>query len=123
MPHLCVHLGSRHRPRGAPDEPGHDGDLESKVEAIESIDRYFIKPLLDSEDLEDLAFLVTSDHATPWRLKAHSDDPVPFMVSSTSISPDGLEKFSERNCGKGSLGIVKNGWLLLPLTLKTLNLK
>ena len=106
-----------------PDEPGHDGDFEGKVEAIETIDEYFISPLLDSVNLRDLAFLVTSDHATPWRLKAHSSDPIPFMISSENIPSDGLKKFSERDCAEGSLGTVKHGWQLLPLALQILNLK
>jgi len=104
-----------------PDEKGHDGDFGGKVEAIEMIDEYFINPLLQSGDVEDVAFLVTSDHATPWHQKTHGDDPIPFMISSKNIPSDGLEKFSERQCSKGSFGTLEHGWLLLPLALKTLN--
>ena len=99
-----------------PDEPGHDGNYEAKKREIELIDKYYVEPLLRSIDLGVVAVLVTSDHATPWILKAHSDDPVPFMLASHKLKPDGLRGFSEAEAlNKGSLGIVEHGWLLLPL--------
>lgn len=100
-----------------PDEPGHDGDFEGKVREIELIDEHYVQPLLDSVDLERVAFLVTSDHATPWRLKAHSGDPIPFMVSWRGLRPDGLRRFHEKTAAKGSLGVLGHGWQLLPLAL------
>ena len=104
-----------------PDIPGHDGNFEKKVEAIEVIDEFFVKKVLERHSLDELSFLVTSDHATPWRLKAHSDDPVPFMVASNRIKPDGIGKFCERECLKGSLGVLEHGWLLLPKVVQMLS--
>ena len=101
-----------------PDEPGHDGDFEGKTRAIELIDEHYIQPLLNHIDLKEVALLVTSDHATPWRLRAHSGDPVPFMVSWARVRPDGFEKFCERDAARGSLGVLKHGWQLLPLALR-----
>jgi len=102
-----------------PDIPGHDGNFSEKVRSIELIDKFFISEALRRWDLDEVSYLVTSDHATPWRLKAHSGDPVPFMVASKNIEPDGIRKFCERECYKGSLGKIKHGWLLLP---KVINL-
>jgi len=99
-----------------PDEPGHDGDFKRKVAEIEAIDKYYIQRL----SLNDTAILVTSDHATPWKLKSHSGDPVPFMLSAGTAS-DGFSSFNEVNASRGSLGIVEHGWLLLPLVLKRLS--
>ena len=93
-----------------PDEPGHDGDFERKKRAIELIDRYFVAPLLDRIDLDKTAILVTSDHATPWPLKSHSGDPVPFMVSWGGFS-GGPGRFTERACNTGT--VIEHGWLLL----------
>ncbi|WP_188595692.1 alkaline phosphatase family protein [Thermocladium modestius] len=98
-----------------PDEPGHDGDFKRKVEEIEAIDKYYVQRL----NSDSLAVLVTSDHATPWRLRSHSGDPVPFMVK-TGSGGDGFSRFDEVNALKGSLGIVEHGWFLLPLVLKLL---
>ena len=104
-----------------PDIPGHDGNFEKKVEAIEIIDRFFVREILKRHSIDELSFLVTSDHATPWRLKAHSGDPIPFMVASEKIKPDGIKKFCERECSRGSLGVVEHGWLLLPMVMKMLS--
>ncbi|ABW01186.1 alkaline phosphatase family protein [Caldivirga maquilingensis] len=93
-----------------PDEPGHDGDLKGKVKAIEDIDEYYVARLIKGN--WDGSILVTSDHATPWSLKAHSDDPVPIMLKSSRVKADGLT-FNEVNASKGSLGRFEYGWLIM----------
>lgn len=95
-----------------PDEPGHDGDFEGKKNAIEKIDEYFIQPLIDTVDLYDTAIIVTSDHATPWRLRSHSGDKVPWMLSNKRIS-GGPGKFSEKHCAAHGATLLKHGWQLL----------
>ncbi|RLF19120.1 MAG: phosphonopyruvate decarboxylase [Thermoprotei archaeon] len=105
-----------------PDEPGHDGDRERKVRVIEDIDRYYVAPLLDNIDLSEVAILVTADHATPYTVRAHTDDPVPVILASERIEHDGLKAFNERECAKGSLGLIEHGWQLLPKVLKVLGL-
>ncbi|MCD6562399.1 MAG: 2,3-bisphosphoglycerate-independent phosphoglycerate mutase [Thermoproteales archaeon] len=104
-----------------PDEPGHDGNIDRKVKAIELIDKYYVKPLLEMVDLDDTAILVTSDHATPPSLKAHSGDPVPVVLYVPGIEGDMVSKISEKECLKGSLGIIEHGWLLLPKVVEYLN--
>ena len=101
-----------------PDEPGHDGDFEGKVRAIEDIDKHFFSKLLESVG-EDVAFIVTSDHATPWDLGAHSGDPVPIMISHKDIG-EGVKGFSEASCGKGRLGVITGGYKVIPLALSYL---
>lgn len=102
-----------------PDEPGHDGDLEGKVKAVEDIDRFFFKNILDKLDLEEVLIVVTSDHSTPWSLKAHSDDPVPVMLSNPRL-PERRRSFNELEFRDGSLGVIDRGYKLLPLALNTL---
>ncbi|MEB3774924.1 MAG: 2,3-bisphosphoglycerate-independent phosphoglycerate mutase, partial [Desulfurococcales archaeon] len=41
-----------------PDEPGHDGDLEGKIKAIEDIDKYFIQRLLAGVDPSEVLTIV-----------------------------------------------------------------
>ncbi|HIQ03873.1 MAG TPA: 2,3-bisphosphoglycerate-independent phosphoglycerate mutase [Desulfurococcales archaeon] len=102
-----------------PDEPAHDGKFEDKVKSIEQIDKYYVQPLINSIDLSKIAILVTSDHTTPWTLRTHTDDPVPFIVVAKNLEPDGLNRFTESECySKGKLGIIEHGWLLLPKILK-----
>ena len=103
-----------------PDEPGHDGDLEGKIRAVEYIDKYFFKNILNKLDLERVLFLITSDHATPWNLRSHSDDPVPVMFSNPKFSNKYIS-FSEKYCYKGSLGTIEGGYKLLPKVLNLIN--
>lgn len=101
-----------------PDEPGHDGDLEAKVKAIEDIDKYYLNPLLNEIDLDKTAFIITSDHATPPSHRGHTDDPVPIYLYAPTIKPDRLSKFSEREARKGSLGVLTGGWDIIPIVKK-----
>ncbi len=78
------------------DIPGHDGLKEEKVRMIEKIDKKFfsfVKKL-------DARIIVTCDHATPVKLKRHSSDPVPIIVSGES---DNIDKFGENYFKNGSL--------------------
>ncbi len=105
-----------------PDEPGHDKDIELKRKRVEEIDEYFVRPLL-SRAPKDLAILVTADHATPPSVGAHTDDPVPVVVVAPNIEPDEVSKFTEKECMKGSLGVIEHGWELLPKVLKLIGMK
>jgi len=97
-----------------PDEPGHDGDYVLKTRMIAAIDEAFFGRLLPAINREEHVICVTADHSTPCRLRAHSDDPVPVLVSGGGIRSDGLRAFSERECAKGSLGILEHGTELMP---------
>lgn len=97
-----------------PDEPGHDGKFNLKAHLISIIDEHFLGKLLEGTKLENYVFCVTSDHSTPCKLKAHSDDPVPLLISGHKIQGDNVCRFSEKHCKKGSLGILDNGTKLIP---------
>lgn len=62
----------------APDESGHAGDVECKVEAIENIDRHILGYLMDNLKArgEDFAVMLLPDHPTPIEIRTHSSDPV-----------------------------------------------
>lgn len=97
-----------------PDEPAHDGKFDVKSRLISIIDKHFFGELLREMSLENYVICVTADHATPCKLKAHSDDPVPLLISGNKIKGDNLPKFSESECTKGSLGIIEHGRQLMP---------
>ncbi len=106
-----------------PDEPGHDGDMRAKVTAIEVIDEMFVRPMIEEHGLgEELAVLVTSDHATPCWAKAHTDDPVPTCVAGPSVTPDDVDRFDEVACSRGRLGVIERGHEMLPRALSLLGL-
>ncbi|MCG9478921.1 MAG: cofactor-independent phosphoglycerate mutase [Actinomycetia bacterium] len=66
----------------APDECGHQGDFQGKIEAIERIDERVIGPIyswLDSSR-KDFKIMVLPDHPTPIALRTHTAEPVPFLI-------------------------------------------
>ena len=97
-----------------PDEPAHDGKFELKKQMISLIDKHFFGELLRKVRLEDIVICVTADHSTPCALKAHSDDPVPLLIFKQRLGSDSVSQFSEKECKKGSLGILESGTELMP---------
>ncbi|NIR86143.1 2,3-bisphosphoglycerate-independent phosphoglycerate mutase [Candidatus Bathyarchaeota archaeon] len=97
-----------------PDEPGHDGNFELKCQMIATVDEHFVGNMLQKISLEDSVICVTADHSTPCKLKAHSDDPVPLLISGNKIRGDKVQKFSENECRKGELGVLPHGIELMP---------
>ena len=87
-----------------PDVPAHDGDHEAKIASIEEIDSIFFARLLDSLDLRRSLVAVTADHSTSCARKAHTDGPVPLLVSGAGVSPDSVETYGESASRKGALG-------------------
>lgn len=103
-----------------PDEPGHDGNCQLKTQVISAIDKYFFGPLLKQITLQDNLICVTTDHATPCALKVHSDTPVPVLISGDSFGTSSTHKFCEKECAKGSLGIIERGCELMPKLMELL---
>lgn len=66
----------------APDEAGHQGELATKIEAIERIDHDVLGRIL--QELPALSpeykILLLPDHPTPLSVKTHVADPVPFVI-------------------------------------------
>ncbi|GFI14931.1 hypothetical protein IMSAGC009_00083 [Lachnospiraceae bacterium] len=79
----------------APDEMGHQGSVEKKVQAVEYLDKRVIGPLTQSLDTEGIPYrlLVMPDHPTPIRVRTHTADSVPFLLyDSTKLYDSGNEK-------------------------------
>ncbi len=121
------------------DLPGHDNKPVEKKLMIEYIDKTLFKFLKDFAPPKRIKVVVTADHSTLSRLKAHSADPVPvlfytakppkaknritafFKTAGKKIpislrkSPEEKEKgekFCEKNARKGSLGRIMGKELL-----------
>lgn len=86
----------------APDETGHQGLVDKKIQAIEDFDAKIVAPIVTGlrDRGEDFRVAVTMDHFTPIALRTHSTDPVPVCIydSTTSAAGSGLP-FSEKICG------------------------
>jgi 2,3-bisphosphoglycerate-independent phosphoglycerate mutase len=85
----------------AVDSRGEDGDFAGKVKAIEQVDALLPRV----EALQPDVLIVTGDHSTPSRLRAHSWHPVPVLIASPWTRPGPVSGFGERDCLRGELGI------------------
>ena len=84
----------------AVDSRGEDGDFAAKTAAIAAID-----PIIgEIAALAPDVLIVTGDHSTPSRYRAHTWHPVPVLISSPWARGADLTGFGERECRKGELG-------------------
>lgn len=81
----------------APDECGHQGDLDGKIKAIELIDEKILAPVYEylKARKEDFAILVMPDHYTPLSILTHSREPVPFLMYSSKNSLGANDAYNE----------------------------
>jgi 2,3-bisphosphoglycerate-independent phosphoglycerate mutase len=71
----------------APDEMGHAGNIEGKIQAIEAFDEKVVGTILNGlPSSVSYRILVLSDHPTPISKKTHASDPSPFAVYSSDGS-------------------------------------
>ncbi|MGN0335721.1 MAG: cofactor-independent phosphoglycerate mutase [Lachnospiraceae bacterium] len=70
----------------APDEMGHQGSVERKVQAIEYLDDRIIRPVMEALDQskEDYRMLILPDHPTPIEVRTHTSEPVPYLLYDSS---------------------------------------
>ncbi len=65
----------------APDESGHEGNLDHKLQAIEDIDKKLLATLRQGMAKRDkYRLLIVPDHKTPISLRTHEEGPVPFLL-------------------------------------------
>ena len=82
----------------APDEMGHQGSVERKVQAIEYLDQRVIAPLTKALDEEQIAYrlLVMPDHPTPIRVRTHTSDSVPYLLYDSTAKQNHTWNYNEK---------------------------
>lgn len=82
----------------APDEMGHQGDLDAKVKAIEFLDEKVIGPFMKlmKEAGEDYRMLIMPDHPTPIAIRTHTSDPVPYVLFDSTEEVAGVGAYNEK---------------------------
>ena len=75
----------------APDEAGHQGRLDHKIQAIEDFDQRIVGPIVAAlrERQQPFRVVVTMDHFTPLSLQTHTSEPVPAMIYDSRQTTDG----------------------------------
>jgi 2,3-bisphosphoglycerate-independent phosphoglycerate mutase len=86
----------------APDEAGHSGNLQEKIQAIEQFDSLVVGIIMQGmQKFGEHKIMVLADHATPLALRTHSRDPVPVAIYSSLDEKRSDRKFSEA-CAENS---------------------
>ncbi len=101
------------------DSYGEDGNYEGKVSIIEEFDKFLPEFLTLKPDV----LAITGDHSTPSLLKGHSWHPVPLLIHSPYVLGNTSERFTERECLKGEIGIIPAKKIINLLLANALRLK
>jgi 2,3-bisphosphoglycerate-independent phosphoglycerate mutase len=92
------------------DLPGHDGKALDKKQMLEYIDKTLFDFLRKFCPPNKIKVVITADHCTPCKNKAHSADPVPVLLYNFALPKE--RKFNESECRKGTLGRIEGKELL-----------
>lgn len=81
----------------APDEMGHQGSVERKVQAIECLDEQVIRPIYQGlkESGEAFRMVILPDHPTPIELRTHTGDSVPYLLYDSTCEWDKTWSYNE----------------------------
>lgn len=93
----------------APDEMGHQGSMERKVQAIEYLDALVIAPIVEKLEQAgvDFRMLVLPDHPTPIRVRTHTSENVPYMLYDSTAKQSNAWNYNEEEALKsGNLEAV-----------------
>ena len=98
----------------APDEMGHQGSVERKVQAIEYLDERVIGPLESKlkEQNVDFRMLVLPDHPTPIRVRTHTNKEVPYMLYDSTAEQANTWNYNEQE-GTASGNYVAEGHTII----------
>lgn len=89
----------------APDEMGHQGSAERKVQAIEYLDERIIRYVKEAMDAsgEDYRMLVLPDHPTPIEVRTHTSEPVPYLLYDSTKVQSHDWQYSEKCAAEGGI--------------------
>lgn len=104
---VCVHVE-------APDEASHEGRADAKIEAIEQIDNQIVGPLMAALEASgsEWRILVSPDHSTLIRTRAHDRAPVPWAMCGTGLEGSGFP-YDEVSASNAGGPFLEEGWRLM----------
>ena len=82
----------------APDEAGHESNIDKKIEAIQQCDEKALGTILDGASKlgQDVRILLMPDHPTPIATGSHSSDKVPFILFDSTKPEHNSLPYDER---------------------------
>lgn len=98
----------------APDEMGHQGSIQKKIQAIEYLDQRVIKAVKEGLDASGEAYrmLILPDHPTPICVKTHTGNPVPYLLYDSRKQEKHSWKYNEEEAQKSGKFLEKGHELL-----------
>jgi 2,3-bisphosphoglycerate-independent phosphoglycerate mutase len=104
----------------APDEAGHQGDMEAKIWAIEQIDRHVINTVVEGLRKQNQAFrlMIVPDHATPVQVRTHTPGPVPFLLYDSTTPRRNDVPYDESILEEPSTPSIEEGYRLIETLIK-----
>lgn len=94
----------------APDEMGHQGSLERKLQAVENLDNKVIRIVKEQLEAkgEDFRMLVLPDHPTPICIRTHVGEPVPYLLYDSTKKIVSDLRYNEKDAKKSGI-YIENG--------------
>lgn len=103
----------------SPDESGHEGNLEHKIQSIEDFDKKVVGRVMEGlSAYDDYSVLVMPDHPTPIKLRTHTAEPVPFCIYGSrqlcveKYNAKEIDGFNERSANSSGIYIEEGHRLL-----------
>lgn len=98
----------------APDEMGHQGSVERKIQAIENLDQRVIRLVKEGLDEANVPYrmLVLPDHPTPIRVRTHTADPVPYLLYDSSRKEEHSYHYNEKEAALTDHKLAE-GWMMM----------
>lgn len=98
----------------APDEMGHQGSTEKKIQAIQYLDQRLIRLVKEGLDRagEEYRMLILPDHPTPLKVRTHVAEPVPYLLYDSRRPENHTWHYNEKEAMESGAPLI-NGWDIL----------
>ncbi len=98
----------------APDEMGHQGSVQRKVQAIENLDSRIIRPVVEGLRAagQDFRMVILPDHPTPIAIRTHTSDSVPYLLYDSTKEEQHTWKYNEAEAA-GAGNFIEEGHTLI----------
>lgn len=88
----------------APDEMGHQGNIDYKLQAISNVDKLVLGTVVDGLRAagEDFRVMVLPDHPTPIEVRTHTGEPIPYLLYDSTMNVKGADSYNEKTASAAS---------------------
>ncbi|HMK42545.1 MAG TPA: cofactor-independent phosphoglycerate mutase [Dissulfurispiraceae bacterium] len=105
----------------SPDEAGHSGNVQYKLQAIEDLDAKVVGPVVQglAERFPEHRILLMPDHATPIFARTHTGEPVPFVLFDSRKPLDRSSvTYDESIAARDDIMVFEQGYKLMDFFIR-----